>query len=244
MAAPEPIPLLPGEHTLARRCSFALANCFTLASITLALFSIVLATDGQLTYAAAALVGCVLADGLDGPVARRFGVASPFGAQMDSLADMCAFGVATPILFFCWMEGTFHSVLLLAISVFFGACAAIRLARFNVSPKDGRYFSGVPTTLAAAVVTLSALLLDEPIGVVGILTATCAIFMISPFPYPKLGQLAKLPIWLWALPIAGFWFDHEMTFYTLVWAYLGAGPILWIGLRRGKESEDLSGSPA
>ncbi|MFC4337319.1 CDP-alcohol phosphatidyltransferase family protein [Salininema proteolyticum] len=238
MTPPEPIPLLPGEPTLTRRLFFALANGFTVTSIALALASIVLATGGNVMGAAMALAGCVIADGLDGPVARRFGVASPFGAQMDSLADMCAFGVAAPVLFHAWMTGVLPEPVLLAVSVAFGACAAIRLARFNVSPKDGRYFSGIPTTLAAAVTTLSVLLLDTPIAASALMAVTLAVFMVSPFPYPKLGQIAKLPVWLWIIPAAGMYFAHEWTFYTLVWSYLAAGPILWIATRRTREDED------
>ena len=90
-----PIPLLPGERTPARRLQFALVNGCTLASLLLGMAADLprhrTATSGS---AAVALLACVVFDGCDGGLARRFGVASPFGAQMDSLADMCSFGVA------------------------------------------------------------------------------------------------------------------------------------------------------
>ena len=76
------------------------------------------------------------------------------------------------------------------------ACAAIRLARFNVSPKDGKFFSGVPTTMAAAVLALSVLI-KLPIPGLALLAgvAVLAFAMVSSFPYAKLARLFRLPPW-------------------------------------------------
>jgi CDP-diacylglycerol--serine O-phosphatidyltransferase len=225
---------LPAGGGFGRFSLKARANA-TETSIALALGSMLLAVDGHLQAAAAALLGCVIADGVDGPLARRLGVASPFGAQMDSLADMCAFGVAGPLLMGAWLKGVVPDLAVYPVMALLAICAAIRLARFNVSPKDGRYFSGVPTTLAAAVLALSVLLVPEPRFGALLIGGSLALFMVSGFPYPKLGQLAKLPVWIWLIPAAGALYDVRLTFLVLVWTYLGSGPLLWVHSRRVNE---------
>nr|WP_127499715.1 CDP-alcohol phosphatidyltransferase family protein [Actinoplanes solisilvae] len=223
------VSLLPGEHTTARKVRFAIVQACTLASLALGLFAILLAMHDEVRLAAAFLVACVAFDGLDGALARKLGVSSPFGAQMDSLADMCSFGLAAPIVVYASLA---HSVPTPAAAVacaLVAACAAIRLARFNVSPKDGRFFSGVPTTMAAAVLALTVLI-DLPLPGVIVLggVALLAFAMVSSFPYAKLARLIKLPPWLWLLPIVGALVDARLTFVLVVAAYLISGPIMWV----------------
>jgi CDP-diacylglycerol--serine O-phosphatidyltransferase len=231
-APPTPIPLLPGEPTMRRRMYFGLANSCTVASILMGVSAIMLSLNGYVPLAAALLLGCIIMDALDGPLARKFGVASPFGAQMDSLADMCSFGIATPMVVFQWLHGDMPAWALGTACAMVAVCAAIRLARFNVSPKDGRYFSGVPTTLAATVLAISTLLLTTPhlAFVAGI--AVLALTMVTGFPYAKLGQLRRVPPWLWPVPAVGLLLDVEVTFLVLVCGYLFSGPLLWAYHRR------------
>jgi CDP-diacylglycerol--serine O-phosphatidyltransferase len=172
-------------------------------------------------------------DGLDGALARRLGVSSPFGAQMDSLADMCAFGLAAPVVVYVSVA---HSVPMAAAAVaciMVAGCAAIRLARFNVSPKDGRFFCGVPTTVAAGMLAL-AVLIDLPVPGLALLggVAVLAFAMVSTFPYAKLTRVVKLPPWVWLLPIVGALVDARLTFLALVVAYLASGPVMWLRTRR------------
>jgi CDP-diacylglycerol--serine O-phosphatidyltransferase len=225
--------LLPGEHTLARRASFALVNACTLASLSLGLLAIFLAMQGETRYAAACLVACVVFDGLDGALARKLGVSSPFGAQMDSLADMCSFGLAAPVVVYASLTGSVPPAAAGITAALVASCAAIRLARFNVSPKDGTYFCGVPTTMAAAVLAL-AVLIDLPISGAVLLggVALLAFAMVSGFPYAKLARLVKLPPWLWLLPIVGALVDARLTFALIVFTYLASGPVLWLRTRR------------
>jgi CDP-diacylglycerol--serine O-phosphatidyltransferase len=228
------IPLLPGQQTIARRIRFTLVNACTIGSIVLGLGAVFLALHGQVRLGALVLMGCVVFDGLDGGLARRFGVASPFGAQMDSLADMCSFGLATPLLAYFWLRGEVPTVLLALVCALATVCAAVRLARFNVSPKNGRYFCGVPTTMSAAILAVSVLLSPEPgsapfaLAVVGAL----ALLMVSSFPYAKLAQIAKLPPWLWVLPVVGAFVDVPGAFAILVAGYLLSGPLLWLRYRQ------------
>lgn len=150
--------LLPGQPTLGRQLRFLLVNLCTLTSLGLGVLAIVLALNGDPRTAALALLACVLCDGMDGMLARRLGVTSPFGAQLDSLADMCAFGVAAPMLVYATVAGAVPTSAAVLTCALVAGCAAVRLARFNVLPKDGRYFTGVPTTMAAGVIALAVLL--------------------------------------------------------------------------------------
>ncbi|MEU4423908.1 CDP-alcohol phosphatidyltransferase family protein [Actinoplanes sp. NPDC024001] len=230
---PAPIPLLPGEHTMTRRASFALVNACTLASLGLGLLAIFLAMDGEPRIAAACLVACVVFDGLDGALARKLGVSSPFGAQMDSLADMCSFGLAAPVVVYASLADSVPAAAAAVACALVAGCAAIRLARFNVSPKDGRFFCGVPTTMAAAVLAL-AVLIGLPLPGMALLAGVTllAFAMVSSFPYAKLARIVKLPPWLWLLPIVGALLQPQMTFVLIVATYLVSGPVLWMRAKR------------
>jgi CDP-diacylglycerol---serine O-phosphatidyltransferase len=234
--APADSSLLPGAHTLRRRISFALVNACTLSSIFLGLSAIFLAMRDDVRVAAICLIACVIFDGLDGALARKLGVSSPFGAQMDSLADMCSFGLAAPIVVYASLAGSVSTPAAGVACALVAGCAAIRLARFNVSPKDGRFFCGVPTTMAAAVLAI-AVLIGLPIPgefqVAGV--ALLAIAMVSSFPYAKLARLIKLPPWLVVLSVLGMVVNARLTFTLIVVAYLLSGPLLWLRQRRAPQ---------
>ena len=222
------VPLLPGAHTVRRRIRFALVNGCTVVSLGLGMTAIFLAMHGDVRLAAGCLVACVAFDGLDGALARKLGVASPFGAQMDSLADMCSFGLAAPVVVYASLAHSVPTAAAGIACVLVAACAAIRLARFNVSPKDGRYFCGVPTTMAAAVLALTVLI-GLPMPGIALLggVALLAFAMVSSFPYAKLARIVKLPPWIWLLPVVA-----RLTFAAVVVAYLVSGPVVWARTRR------------
>lgn len=227
------IPLLPGEPTAARRLGFAIANGCTIGSLGLGVLAVMLAMGGDVRAGAVCLIACVAFDGLDGALARRFGVSSPFGAQLDSLADMCSFGLAAPVVVYSSLAGTVPAPAAAMACVLVAGCAAIRLARFNVSPKDGRYFCGVPTTMVAAVLAVGVLI-ELPVSGVVQLTgvALLGVAMVSSFPYAKMARLIKLPPWLWLVPVFGALVDPRLTFAALVVGYLASGPLLWLHHRR------------
>lgn len=227
------VPLLPGAQTTSRRLRFALVNACTLASLGLGLLAIFLAMNGDIRPAAACLVACVGFDGIDGALARKLGVASPFGAQMDSLADMCSFGLAAPVVVYASLAHTVPTAAAAVACVLVAGCAAIRLARFNVSPKDGKFFCGVPTTMAAAVLAVTVLI-DLPLPGTVLLggVAVLAFAMVSSFPYAKLARLLKLPPWVWLIPAVGALIDPRLTFAAVVLAYLLSGPVMWARAKR------------
>jgi CDP-diacylglycerol--serine O-phosphatidyltransferase len=228
-ATPSTIPLLPGDRTASRQLKFGLVQACTLSSLLLGMTAIFLAVLGEdPRLGALCLLACITFDGLDGALARKFGVASPFGVQMDSLGDMTSFGIAAPVVIYSALAGKVATPLLVVACAMVAACAAIRLARFNVSPKDGRFFCGVPTTMAATVLAVSVLIglsLPPAFMVAGVILL--AIAMVSSFPYAKLAKVAKLPPWLLVLPLVGAVANMQITFGILVLAYLFSGPILW-----------------
>ena len=232
-SSPLSVPLLPGDPTFARRIRFVLVNACTVASLLLGMSAIFLAVDqGSVTAAALCLIACVVFDGLDGALARKLGVSSPFGAQMDSLADMCSFGIAAPVVVYAWLADSVPAALAMPACALVAVCAAIRLARFNVSPKDGRFFCGVPTTMVAAVLALGTMIapaMPAPARVVGV--TLLALAMVSSFPYAKLSRLLRVPPWLLVLPAVSALIDYRLTFAVVVLAYLASGPLVWLRQR-------------
>src|SRR5262249_53138057 len=202
----------------------------TIGSLMLGMTAVFLALAGDFRLAALALLACVVFDGCDGGLARKFGVASPFGAQMDSLADLSSFGVATAIVVFEWLVAGGASPLLAGPAcALIAVCAAIRLARFNVSPKDGRYFCGVPTTMLAAVLALDILIGPHlPAGAQVLAITVYALAMVSSFPYAKLVRVLRLPLWVWVLPAICAMISVPGTYAAIVGGYLISGPLLWL----------------
>ncbi len=137
---------------------YVLPNLLTTASLLAAFMCMVYSFNGKFNSAAYAMFLSAFFDGLDGKVARLTNTQSEFGIQYDSLADVVAFGVAPAILAWTWQLHDFGR-LGVAVSFLFLACAALRLARFNVdvevTPKN--FFIGLPTPAAGG--TLAALVL-------------------------------------------------------------------------------------
>lgn len=137
-----------------RRGIYLLPNLFTTGCLFAGFYSIVAAMNGRYEPAAIAIFVAMVMDSLDGRVARMTNTQSDFGAQYDSLADMVSFGLAPGLIMYTWALSGMGKLGWLAAFVF-TASAALRLARFNtqVGTADKRYFQGLPSPAAAAVVT-------------------------------------------------------------------------------------------
>ena len=134
-----------------RRGVYLLPSLFTLGNMFCGYACIVYATRGEFETAAPFIGIAFLLDGLDGRIARLTGGESEFGVQFDSLADIISFGVAPAVLVFHWGLQPLGR-LGWAAGFVFVACAAMRLARFNIQHGgDKRYFVGMPSPAAAAV---------------------------------------------------------------------------------------------
>jgi CDP-diacylglycerol--serine O-phosphatidyltransferase len=105
-------------------------------------------------------------DALDGHVARLSRTSSDFGAQLDSLCDLVTFGVAPGFLLvkMCPQFTFVHKEAVWIIAASYAACAALRLARFNVETgeeDDHLHFCGLPSPAAAASIAGFAILFYE-----------------------------------------------------------------------------------
>jgi CDP-diacylglycerol--serine O-phosphatidyltransferase len=168
-----------------RRAAYALPTMFTAGNVFLGFYALLETFQGSMTtlqnaavaqmhfqIAALAIGLAVFLDGLDGRIARMTNTVSDFGREMDSLADVIAFGIAPAVLAFAWgIEFVHPPTDLITLeqlrragyffSFVFLLCGAMRLARFNIQknpvPKnpgrpDRKYFVGLPIPAAAATV--------------------------------------------------------------------------------------------
>ncbi|MFT7325329.1 MAG: CDP-diacylglycerol--serine O-phosphatidyltransferase [Rhodoferax sp.] len=134
-----------------RKGIYILPNLFTLAALFGGFYAIVMAINGRFDLAAIGIFCAMVLDSLDGRVARMTNTQSAFGEQMDSLSDMVSFGAAPAIIAYVWVLKDLGRWGWIAAFVYC-ACAALRLARFNVNTAvvDKRYFQGLPSPAAAA----------------------------------------------------------------------------------------------
>ena len=136
-----------------RKGIYILPNLFTLAALFGGFYAIVMAINGRFDLAAVGVFCAMVLDSLDGRVARMTNTQSAFGEQMDSLSDMVSFGAAPALIAYVWTLKGLGRWGWIAAFVYC-ACAALRLARFNVNTAvvDKRYFQGLPSPAAAALV--------------------------------------------------------------------------------------------
>lgn len=148
---------MPAEGLVVRKRRkgiYILPNLFTLAALFGGFYAVVMAMNGRFDLAAIGVFSAMVLDSLDGRVARMTNTQSAFGEQMDSLSDMVSFGAAPALIAYEWALKGLGRWGWIAAFVYC-ACAALRLARFNVNTAvvDKRFFQGLPSPAAAALVT-------------------------------------------------------------------------------------------
>ena len=145
-----------------RKGIYILPNLFTLAALFGGFYAVVMAVNGRFDMAAIGVFCAMVLDSLDGRVARMTNTQSAFGEQMDSLSDMVSFGAAPALIAYVWALKDLGRWGWVAAFVYC-ACAALRLARFNVNTSvvDKRYFQGLPSPAAAALVAGLIWLMSE-----------------------------------------------------------------------------------
>jgi CDP-diacylglycerol--serine O-phosphatidyltransferase len=147
---------------LRSRSIYLLPNAFTTAALFCGFYAIVMAMNGQFSNAAVAIFAAMVLDATDGRVARLTNTQSEFGAQYDSLSDMVSFGAAPALIVYEWSLRGMGKLGWLAAFVYC-AGAALRLARFNtnIGVVDKRFFQGLPSPAAAALVAGFIWLVDD-----------------------------------------------------------------------------------
>ena len=174
--------------------AYLLPNFFTALSAFFGVMSVIASSQGKFEKAFIYIVLSLIADGLDGRVARLTNTTSKFGVEFDSLADLVAFGVGPAMMLFFAIGHNYgkFGALVSGLFVVFGA---IRLARFNVTTGelDPRYFIGLPIPTAAVVLSSWIMLDIKYKGDFDLLILAGALFlaflMVSNFRYPSFKKI-------------------------------------------------------
>jgi CDP-diacylglycerol--serine O-phosphatidyltransferase len=146
-----------------RRGIYLLPNAFTTAALFGGFYAIVMAMNQRFDHACWAVFIAMVLDSLDGRVARLTNTQSEFGAQYDSLSDMVSFGAAPALVIYEWSLRGLGKLGWIAAFVYC-AGAALRLARFNTNIEvvDKRFFQGLPSPAAAALVVGFVMMMTDP----------------------------------------------------------------------------------
>lgn len=165
------------------------ANAITSCGLGAGFIAIVLAGHGRLRAAAVAVAVAVVLDAVDGCVARRALTCGTFGCELDSLADLVAFGVAPALMM--------HKVMLHAlpildtgVCVIFVIAGAWRLARFAVM-HDDECFVGLPIPVAGIIAAVAAAAALGAVATLALCVAL-ALLMVSSIRFPNLVTLGRL----------------------------------------------------
>lgn len=239
-----------------RKGVYLLPNLITSGSLFAGFYVIIASTNGNFERAAWFILLSAVLDGLDGKVARLTGTTSKFGMELDSLADVVAFGVAPGVLMYTWALKPFGKLGWLAAFLYV-VCGALRLARFNVqvSTVESKRFVGMPIPAAASIVATCVLLFYELGGTgtikkvsVVMLVFLLAFLMVSNIKYFSLKDpdifkrqpfiMLVVAIMLLIVIVA----QPEIMLFIIGMAYLISGPVGYLFSRRRKqvESTDVS----
>ena len=228
-------------------------NLITTGVLFAGFYGIVAAIDDNYVRSAVALLIAMVLDGLDGRIARLTGTESEFGKEYDSLADLVAFGVAPAIIVYQWGlvrladYGWIWGKIGWLAAFIYAASAAMRLARFNVMPStyDRRFFEGLPSPSAAALVTFMVWLLTD-LGWKGgyatafacVITPIAGALMVSHFKFYSFKEVKSdtritftfalaIPLTIVLVMLA-----PPKVLFAMAMGYAISGPILTLYLQR------------
>lgn len=220
---------------------YVLPNLITSAGLFAGFYAIMQARIGNFEAACLAIYVAMIMDILDGRLARLTNTTSDFGSEYDSLADMVSFGVAPALVLydFALTElGRFGSL----VAFVYIACAALRLARFNVAKvNDKRFFTGVPSPGAAAMVaSVVWVCIDYNVSPDGlnvffaILIAALGLSMVSNIKYRSFKDFDfkdKMPfvgMIIIVLVMAMIYLSPPVAFLAIGFVYIVGGTTLYV----------------
>jgi len=223
-----------------RRGIYILPNFFTTCSLFCGFYAIVASFNGDFSKAAWAILFSVVFDWLDGKIARLSNSISRFGMEYDSLSDLIAFGAAPAIMVYTWTLIPFGRIGWLA-SFLFVACAALRLARFNIHSNtvETSYFEGMPTPAAGGLMA-TTIIFSDYLGWAAIskhffillMTFFLAVMMVSKVRYQSLKKLelrGKISFQLMVITLCVIILiaaEPQITLFALAFLYSVSGPVL------------------
>ena len=228
---------------------YLLPNMVTTANLLSGFLSMTYSFKGEFAKAAWFIVIGAVCDSLDGRIARMARATSSFGIQYDSLSDLISFGTAPAILLFSYALNQADRVGV-SVSALYVICAALRLARFNVSAEVPTpsmikkirkgYFQGLPSPASAGLVVTAVLvqnefkLLNESAAkyFLMVLGVVLGFLMVSDIPFPSFKEVnwrTKAKAWMLFLPVGIILAAiqaPEITFFIIGYAYL-IGALGW-----------------
>ncbi len=232
-----------------RRGIYILPNLLTTGALFAGFYAIVQAMNGRYEFSAVAIFVAMVLDGLDGRVARLTHTQSAFGAEYDSLSDMVSFGAAPSLVIYEWALKGMGKLGWVAAFIYC-AGAALRLARFNtnIDVVDKRYFQGLPSPAAAALVAGLVWVLHD-LGFTGeearwyacIVTIFAGVTMVSNVPYwsgKDINLRRSVPFILiaaiaLAFALVGIYPEGMMFALFLIYALSGYAMVVWRWMRQG-----------
>lgn len=227
---------------LRKRGIYLLPNLFTTGALFAGFYAIVQAMNAQFEHAAIAIFIAMVLDGLDGRVARLTHTQSEFGAEYDSLSDMVSFGVAPSLVMYEWALKGLGKWGWFAAFIYCTA-TALRLARFNtnIDIVDKRYFQGLPSPAAAALVagfvwvTLDYGMAGEDVrGYAAALTVLAGLSMVSNLPFYSFKDFNArksvpfIVVFLIPLVFILIWSDPSRVLFALFMSYALSGIVMWL----------------
>ncbi|QBR83272.1 CDP-diacylglycerol--serine O-phosphatidyltransferase [Legionella israelensis] len=218
---------------------YLLPNLLTTASLFAAFYSIVASMKSHYETAVTAIFVGMIADGLDGRIARMTNTQSAFGAEYDSLSDMVTFGVAPALLLY---SSHLHQLGKIGwlIAFIYTAAVALRLARFNtqVETADKRYFQGLACPPAAALLASFVWLCHQHLGknlildiATGLLALIAAMLMVSNVRYYSFkeidfkGRVPFLYILIMVILFAAIAVNPALVLFAAFLVYASSGPV-------------------
>ncbi len=126
-----------------------LPNILTLCNLLFGVLAIMTLINEMIAITMVLMIGSLVADALDGALARKLGVDGALGLQLDSLADMVTFGVLPAMMLYYigvnFGDGSIHHYILGGLAALTAVSAGLRLGRFNVDVRPKEYFWGLAT---------------------------------------------------------------------------------------------------
>jgi CDP-diacylglycerol--serine O-phosphatidyltransferase len=239
------------KSSIRHRGIYLLPNLFTTAAMFAGFYAITSAINGRFESAAIAIFVAMILDGLDGRVARMTNTQSEFGVQYDSLSDMVSFGVAPALVIYLWAFESLGKVGLFAAFVH-TAGGALRLARFNtqVEVADKRYFQGLPSPAAAAILA-GGLWMSLEYGYDGnsvkylalILTISTGLLMVSNFRYSSFKEIdlkGRVPFVVAIIVMLSIGFilaQAESMLFIIALGYAISGPVITLLMLKQKRKK-------
>lgn len=227
---------------------YLLPNLFTTGAMFSGFYAITLAINERFEVAAIAIFVAMILDGLDGRVARMTHTQSEFGMQYDSLSDMVSFGIAPSLVMYLWAFSSLGKLGLFAAFVH-TAGGALRLARFNTQAKtaDKRYFQGLPSPAAAAIlagflwVSVEYNYDVETLKFIALLlTISTGLLMVSNFRYSSFkeidfkGRVPFVATIIVMLSLAFIMIEPPAMLFMLFLVYAISGPAITLVILRRK----------